>query len=156
MLHYFTCPHCGIDVPISARACPECGSDRETGWSEAASYSHLLPDRGNSAPSKKRWPKQAIAFVAIFVLAAFLAASGLGWSIPILAVVGAIVYFARRQTTSGNWLRERQLYGQLLNRARGDRSLADRLVDYERRRSPNSTRSQWLDNAIYRWDRDRR
>ena len=33
---YFVCPHCGADVPMSAAACRECGSDNETGWSEDA------------------------------------------------------------------------------------------------------------------------
>jgi len=28
------CPHCGADVPRRALACPECGSDRETGWAD--------------------------------------------------------------------------------------------------------------------------
>ena len=40
-----TCPHCGADLPRNARACPECGSDEKTGWSEAAAASGLdLPD----------------------------------------------------------------------------------------------------------------
>ena len=26
------CPNCGADVPRKALACPECGSDHETGW----------------------------------------------------------------------------------------------------------------------------
>ena len=39
------CPHCGAEVPAKARACPECGSDETTGWSEAAAADHLgLPD----------------------------------------------------------------------------------------------------------------
>jgi hypothetical protein len=32
-------------VPPKAKACPECGSDEDTGWSEKASTDHLgLPD----------------------------------------------------------------------------------------------------------------
>lgn len=39
------CPHCGAEVPRNARACPECGSDEETGWSEQAHVGGLnLPD----------------------------------------------------------------------------------------------------------------
>ena len=39
------CPNCGADVPSNAKACPECGSCEETGWSDAARYDHLgLPD----------------------------------------------------------------------------------------------------------------
>jgi len=35
------CPHCGAEVPRNAQACPECGSDEETGWSEQARYDAL-------------------------------------------------------------------------------------------------------------------
>ena len=39
------CPNCGACVPPEATACPECGSDEETGWSEAARTAELdLPD----------------------------------------------------------------------------------------------------------------
>jgi hypothetical protein len=39
------CPNCGADVPPNAKACPECGSCEETGWSEAATTGGLdLPD----------------------------------------------------------------------------------------------------------------
>jgi len=30
------CPNCGAKVPPQAKACPECGSDEQTGWSEEA------------------------------------------------------------------------------------------------------------------------
>lgn len=35
------CPNCGTEVPANARACPECGADEETGWSEKAKYDSL-------------------------------------------------------------------------------------------------------------------
>lgn len=39
------CPNCGAEVPPAARACPECGADEETGWSEEAASDGLgLPD----------------------------------------------------------------------------------------------------------------
>ncbi len=39
------CPNCGAFVPDNAAACPECGSDYETGWSERAYAQRLnLPD----------------------------------------------------------------------------------------------------------------
>jgi uncharacterized membrane protein YvbJ len=39
------CPHCGAEVPPHAKACPQCGSCEETGWSEKAQADHLdLPD----------------------------------------------------------------------------------------------------------------
>ena len=30
----FVCPNCGAALPANAKACPECGSDENTGWSE--------------------------------------------------------------------------------------------------------------------------
>jgi hypothetical protein len=39
------CPNCGAEVPPNAKACPECGSDEKTGWSERAHADHLgLPE----------------------------------------------------------------------------------------------------------------
>ena len=41
------CPNCGAEVPPNAKACPECGSDEQTGWSEKAYADNLgLPDEG--------------------------------------------------------------------------------------------------------------
>jgi hypothetical protein len=40
-----TCPNCGAEIPRKAKACPECGSDESTGWSDEAQYGGLdLPD----------------------------------------------------------------------------------------------------------------
>lgn len=39
------CPNCGTMVPPKARACPECGADEQTGWSDEAHAQRLgLPD----------------------------------------------------------------------------------------------------------------
>ena len=39
------CPNCGAPLAADARACPECGSDEETGWSDEAQNEALgLPD----------------------------------------------------------------------------------------------------------------
>ncbi len=34
----FICPICGAVVPARAKACPECGSDERTGWSDNTIY----------------------------------------------------------------------------------------------------------------------
>ena len=40
-----TCPNCGTELAPRARACPECGSCEQTGWSERAAHDGLgLPD----------------------------------------------------------------------------------------------------------------
>ena len=39
------CPNCGAEVPPDAKACPECGADENTGWSDDADRERLgLPD----------------------------------------------------------------------------------------------------------------
>jgi hypothetical protein len=39
------CPNCGAEVPPNAKACPECGSDENTGWSDNARIGSLnLPN----------------------------------------------------------------------------------------------------------------
>ncbi|MGH7952742.1 MAG: zinc-ribbon domain-containing protein [Limisphaerales bacterium] len=35
------CPNCGAEISPNAKACPECGSDENTGWSETARYDNL-------------------------------------------------------------------------------------------------------------------
>ena len=32
----FSCPVCGEDVPVKARACPHCGACEKSGWNEDA------------------------------------------------------------------------------------------------------------------------
>lgn len=40
-----TCPNCGAEVPRNAKACPECGSDEQTGWSDETHVDGLdLPE----------------------------------------------------------------------------------------------------------------
>jgi hypothetical protein len=81
----FTCPQCGAEVPPKARACPECGSCDQTGWSEASAQSDLgLPEEGFDydeyvqrefgPPSPRpRGIKWLWWVVALIILAAFLA-----------------------------------------------------------------------------------
>jgi hypothetical protein len=39
------CPVCGAEIPPNAKACPECGADEKTGWSEGADPDRLgLPE----------------------------------------------------------------------------------------------------------------
>ena len=48
------------------------------------------------------------------------------------------------------------LYQDLLVRVQFDRSVADRLVQFEQRRAPFAQRKQWIVTAIQRWERDNR
>ena len=51
-------------------------------------------------------------------------------------------------------LREASLFDDLLKKVGGDRSVAERLIEYEKHLSPRATRSVCLQNAIQRWERE--
>jgi hypothetical protein len=48
------------------------------------------------------------------------------------------------------------LYNDLLQKLGGDRSAAERLIELERERRPQSTRRGWIQAAIQGWERDNR
>ena len=158
---YFTCPHCGEKVPSGALACPECGSDNETGWSKAAAYDDLLlcDTEPPSDPSRHAaWPPYLIVIVAALTLSAYLAYA-LTWGIYliplVLAAIGIVAYVTQvlpRQRHS----QEKQVYQSLLQKARGDRELVARLIEHERRRSPGAGRLKLMEDVLYYWERDSR
>ena len=51
---------------------------------------------------------------------------------------------------------EENLYQALFIKAGYDHNVAKRLIEYERQRAPQATRSELIRNAIQRWDRDNR
>jgi hypothetical protein len=79
------CPNCGAEVPPQAKACPACGSDEQTGWSEDAHTGGLdLPEEhfdykdfvGREFGGGKPVPRGIHWFwwlVALLLLAAFVA-----------------------------------------------------------------------------------
>ncbi len=161
MSDYFVCPHCYAEVPSGAPACPKCGSDEETGWSEDTAYDGLfLPhnemesEQATSVP----WLKYVMGVVALLTLTAFVASSlraTVVYLLPLLLAV-SVAYFVIRARSSAYSIREKQLYVQLVRRARGDEELVERLVDYERRRKPGAERLELLENVLYHWERDSR
>ncbi len=61
------CPHCGAQFPAGRLACPECGSDAETGWKDAEEIDYQsieLPD--DEAP---REPRSRVGWWIAFALA---------------------------------------------------------------------------------------
>ena len=157
----FTCHHCGANVPSDALACPECGSDHETGWSEAAAYDDLLlydNDPPADSPRHAAWPQYLIVIVAVMTLAAYLAYT-LTWGIylipVVLAAVGVVIYLTQVLPRQRHG-QERQVYQRLLQKAHGDRELVARLMEHERRRSPGAGRLKLMQDVLYYWERDSR
>ncbi|MFI4860026.1 MAG: zinc-ribbon domain-containing protein [Phycisphaerales bacterium JB063] len=74
----FDCPNCGEPVPGGALACPSCGADDETGWSEDTMYDGLdLPDEafgdGPAKPTRQtagyyRWVVVVMAALILLLL----------------------------------------------------------------------------------------
>ncbi|MFN3167830.1 MAG: zinc ribbon domain-containing protein [Phycisphaeraceae bacterium] len=69
---WFTCPVCGEVVQADALACPHCGADDETGWSQDAEYDALGLDEealGGPTPRQIRpWFSLVAAALAALIL----------------------------------------------------------------------------------------
>jgi hypothetical protein len=72
--------------------------------------------------------------------------------IGVLAAVGFGIWRVLRPVLPRT---EKGHYGILLQKTGRDTALADRLIEYELRRSPALTREKAIENAIWRLDRDR-
>jgi hypothetical protein len=53
-------------------------------------------------------------------------------------------------------MQEAVLFDDLLRKVGGDRSAAERLIEYERGQTPNATRLTCLQNAIRHWEQENR
>ena len=53
-------------------------------------------------------------------------------------------------------MQEAVLFNDLLLKAGGDRSVVERLIEYERGQHPSATRLTCLQNAIQRWEQENR
>ena len=163
MADYFICPHCEAEVPMDAPACPECGSDERTGWSENTIYDGIdLHDdedlQTGTSMSSKPWAKYLLIVLAAVTVLAF-SAWRLTWGIyliPLTLLAVGVAYCLSRVISHVLRSREKQLYQDLLRKARGDHELVERLIEYERQRSPGSDRLKLLQHAIDRWESDRR
>jgi uncharacterized membrane protein YvbJ len=161
MEEYFSCPHCGAQVPSGATACPECGSDNETGWSEAADYDDLLlyDDEPAAEPSGRvTWTPYLIVLATALTLSAYLAFA-LSWGvylIPVVLVAAGLVIYLTHVLPRQRHSQEKQVYQRLLQRARGDRDLVARLIEHERRRNPDADRLKLMQDVLYYWERDSR
>jgi hypothetical protein len=148
-------------VEEGALACPACGSDAETGWSDAARFGDISPYDDDLEEPRRGWSGRtqfAVALVAALALGGILSGSlpaGLALAIPLLALaLGVAFRQIRRRQKDGST--ETQLYQSLLRMAMGDEALAERLIAYERERSDADDRRSHIQDAIDRWLRDAR
>ena len=51
-------------------------------------------------------------------------------------------------------LKQKALFDDLLRKVGGDRSVVERLIEFEHQQQPDATRSTCLQNAISRWERE--
>jgi hypothetical protein len=159
MSDYFICPHCGADVDVGAVVCPECGSDDETGWSEETVYDGLgLVD---DEPVPKGYSPRTKIFVTgitLLILSAFIA-STFRWGIyliPLVLLGAAYAYYHAKILPHTTSSRDKQLYANLLTKARGDKALVERWIGYEWQRNQGATRTELMEDALQRWYRDNR
>lgn len=78
----FLCPNCGGEVNKGAAACPHCGSDERTGWSDRtyldgidlggdADYDELVEQEfPSSRPNKFKLPWTVIVAAVLLILSA--------------------------------------------------------------------------------------
>ncbi len=158
----FVCPHCGSVIPADSRSCPECGSDRETGWSEEYHADWAPQQEEPEDPPRRRAVRKLVrysgAVVAVLLIAGLLSLEwppyGLYLGCVLMAAsIIAFIVFRDRPLSKRN--REKRLEEELLGLCGQDRTLVNRLVLFEGNLRPGSPRAVLLRNAIHRILRDR-
>jgi hypothetical protein len=160
----FVCPHCGSVIPAASPACPECGSDAETGWSENSWLAdYMAPaDEDQSVERRKQQLKRVFkitgSLIGALTIGAFLAVEIQFYGIYIgmgvmLAVIMALIVFRKRPPSAKKL--EKSLEKELLVLSGRDPARLERLVMYEKSFKPDASRSELLKRAIDRLIRDR-
>jgi uncharacterized membrane protein YeaQ/YmgE (transglycosylase-associated protein family) len=106
--------------------------------------------------------KNILAYILIGSLVGILIGS-LTRNVPLGLIIGIALgmagYVMQRRGGSlsrgGRASSRRGAYNVLLGKARGDEALVERLIAYEQKRNPRGTRTEWVSDALDRWERDR-
>lgn len=164
---YFVCPNCYAEVPWNAAACPECGSDEETGWAEDAEGAvYHIEEPAADRRETPLWQKIVLIFLAYVLaspLSAFFEPSSTGFLLLTALLIITIAYIVVVEKLGGTIgvplpSRKRDTsmsdYDSLMLRARGNEDIVERLIAFERERSPDGNRQQWMAAALSRWKRD--
>ena len=160
---FLICPHCGALIPARSSACPECGSDNETGWrDDALIVDALPPDEEELDRSRPRGNKRLIRYpvtgIAALLLASWVTIEfspfGLYIGLGIIVTAAIALILSRKRPLFARML-EKRLERELLSLSGHDPARLERLVMYERERKPNASRAELLQNAINRLLHDR-
>lgn len=149
-------------MDIEALACPECGSDEETGWSENTKYDDLFLNSDweyhadHNVKGSNRWLKYTVIIALTITLSAFVSVTIPGgiYLIPLILIGAGLAYFVVDILPKMRRRKEKELFDTLLIRARGDAAMVERWISYERRRTPDADEVDLMEAALYRWERD--
>jgi len=83
----FTCHSCGAEAPAKARACPACGADEQTGWSDERHYDGT----GIEDPAEfddEEWPRREAG-------AALSGTPWVWWTVAVVLMIALLVWLVR-------------------------------------------------------------
>ena len=106
---------------------------------------------------RNRFVLIAVALVTAVAFARFDSPLGIV-AVPLVALVALLALGVSSFSTYGPAGRsgKRGAYEQLLERARGNKELVDRLIEHERQRTPGADGAVLAQNALSRWVQDDR
>ncbi len=68
----FECPHCGAPVPKGRLACPECGSDAQTGWQSSEEIDYQSVELPEDLLPQQPGPRWLVPLVIGLLVLAFV------------------------------------------------------------------------------------
>ena len=77
---------------------------------------------------------------------------GMGIGLAIALAAYFLPYMGKKRGTNS----ASDYYNQLVKSARGDKALADRLINFEKKQAPEASKERLARLALERWERDRR
>jgi hypothetical protein len=87
--------------------------------------------------------------------------SVINWLVILVSAIGGALFYPALQRGGIKWPHwsngeDKRLYQDLVIKARYDHDRVERLIEYERRRTPSASRKELIKSAIDRWERDNR